>query len=363
MHNSINTQWKPFRIGDLFDIKIGNVIDGNKADKTGRAPYITRKETNNGLDGFIRADKSLMNLSFPVITIGNETAKPFVQNFPFFTGTKVNILSSKTPTNRWVLQFICVCIELHKNKYSYSYTSNSSRLAKQVILLPSKGDDPDWRFMESYMRQKEQSLLKPIVEQLCKRLIYNEIQGGGNLSTHTWKSFKFNEVFTLIKRGKRLKKADHVDGSTPYVSSTSLNNGVDGFIGNEDSVRVFEGCLTIANSGSVGETFYHQYSFVASDHVTQLKRDGLDKYAYLFMIPIIRRLSEKYSFNREINDDRISREQIILPVTSDGSIDFEFMSSFMKSLEVDILCKTLDHFKSRPSVNKHKLGGGDLETI
>lgn len=178
MHNSINTQWKPFRIGDLFDIKIGNVIDGNKADKTGRAPYITRKETNNGLDGFIRADKSLMNLSFPVITIGNETAKPFVQNFPFFTGTKVNILSSKTPTNRWVLQFICVCIELHKNKYSYSYTSNSSRLAKQVILLPSKGDEPDWHFMESYMRQKEQSLLKPIVEQLCKRLIYSEIQGG-----------------------------------------------------------------------------------------------------------------------------------------------------------------------------------------
>lgn len=363
MHNSINTQWKPFRIGDLFDIKIGNVIDGNKADKTGRAPYITRKETNNGLDGFIRADKSLMNLSFPVITIGNETAKPFVQNFPFFTGTKVNILSSKTPTNRWVLQFICVCIELHKNKYSYSYTSNSSRLAKQVILLPSKGDEPDWHFMESYMRQKEQSLLKPIVEQLCKRLIYSEIQGGGNLSTHTWRSFKFNEVFTLIKRGKRLKKADHVDGSTPYVSSTSLNNGVDGFIGNEDRVRVFEDCLTIANSGSVGETFYHQYSFVASDHVTQLKRDGLDKYTYLFMVPIIRRLSEKYSFNREINDDRISREQIILPVTSDGSIDFEFMSSFMKSLEVDILSTTLEHFRLRSNVNICKLGGGKMESL
>ncbi len=181
--------------------------------------------------------------------------------------------------------------------------------------------------------------------------------GGGNLSTHTWKSFKFNEVFTLIKRGKRLKKADHVDGSTPYVSSTSLNNGVDGFIGNEDRVRVFEDCLTIANSGSVGETFYHQYSFVASDHVTQLKRDGLDKYTYLFMVPIIRRLSEKYSFNREINDDRISREQIILPVTSDGSIDFEFMSSFMKSLEVDILSTTLEHFRLRSNVNICKLGG------
>lgn len=113
----------------------------------------------------------------------------------------------------------------------------------------------------------------------------------------------------------------------------------------------------------MGETFYHQYSFVASDHVTQLKRDGLDKYTYLFMVPIIRRLSEKYSFNREINDDRISREQIILPVTSDGSIDFEFMSSFMKSLEVDILSTTLEHFRLRSNVNICKLGGGKLESL
>lgn len=132
---------------------------------------------------------------------------------------------------------------------------------------------------------------------------------------------------------------------------------MDGFVGNESGVRKFSNCLTVANSGSVGSAFFHQYEFVASDHVTQLKREGLDKYAYLFMLPLINRLSEKYSFNREINDNRIKREKLILPATQTGEIDFAFMSSFMKEIEQDILNTTLKVFKNRESVNKCKQGG------
>ena len=105
--------------------------------------------------------------------------------------------------------------------------------------------------------------------------------------------------------------------------------------------------MTIANSGSVGSAFYHKYEFIASDHVTQLKRKGLDKYAYLFMIPLINRLSEKYSFNREINDDRIKREKILLPVTDEGEIDFLFMSEFMQRIEKDILSTTFKLLNNR----------------
>lgn len=187
--------------------------------------------------------------------------------------------------------------------------------------------------------------------------------GGGKLLHSDWKAFYFTEVFTEIQRGKRLKKADHKVGDTPYVSATSFNNGVDGFISNDSCVRRFNDCLSLANSGSVGSAFYHRYEFVASDHVTQLKREGMDKYAYLFMIPLINRLSEKYSFNREINDERIKREKLLLPVTDTGEIDFQFMSSFMKQIENDILGTTLAAFKNRIGDNvlkQRNLGGGKL---
>ena len=75
------------------------------------------------------------------------------------------------------------------------------------------------------------------------------------------------------------------------------------------------------------------------------------------MVPIINRLSEKYSFNREINDERIKREKLLLPVNDEGEIDFDFMSSFMQEVEADILKTTLKAFKKRLNTNDNKMGG------
>lgn len=73
---------------------------------------------------------------------------------------------------------------------------------------------------------------------------------------------------------------------------------------------------------------------------------------------MVQRLSEKYSFNREINDERIKREKILLPVNKDGQIDFNFMSSFMQQVERDILKTTLTTFKKRIKLSKTSIGGG-----
>lgn len=154
------------------------------------------------------------------------------------------------------------------------------------------------------------------------------------LDSRRWKEFYIGEVFTDILRGKRLKTDDHIDGTMPYVSSSSQNNGIDNFVSNTKGVRIFGNCLSLANSGSVGETFYHQYDFVASDHITKLANKSLDKYAYLFISSIVRRIAEKYGFNREINDKRLAREKIMLPVTSSSTPDYAFMSKYMHHIEL-----------------------------
>lgn len=68
------------------------------------------------------------------------------------------------------------------------------------------------------------------------------------------------------------------------------------------------------------------------------------------MVPIINRLSEKYSFNREINDERIKREKILLPTDNKGEIDFAFMSAFMRDVEQDMLGTTLKYFADKQAV-------------
>lgn len=162
-----------------------------------------------------------------------------------------------------------------------------------------------------------------------------------------WREFFVSEIFTKIQRGKRLTKGNQQNGEVPYVSSTAANNGVDNFIGNSKGVRTFENCLTLANSGSVGSTFFHHYTFVASDHVTALILERPNKYIYLFLSGIIRRLEEKYSFNREINDKRIQREKILLPVNSDGLPDWQFMEDFIKQKEQKQIADLKDYYADK----------------
>ena len=71
--------------------------------------------------------------------------------------------------------------------------------------------------------------------------------------------------------------------------------------------------------------FYHCYEFIASDHVTALQSNRLNKYSYLFVATMVSRLQEKYSFNREINDLRINKEKVLLPVDSDSQPDWQYM--------------------------------------
>ena len=174
------------------------------------------------------------------------------------------------------------------------------------------------------------------------------------LKNKDWKEFDLKEIFPKIQRGKRLKKADHQKGKVPYVSSTASNNGVDGFIGNKEGVRVFSDCLSLANSGSVGSCFYQPYKFVASDHVTKLENPKFNKYVYLFLSSVVSRISEKYSFNREINDTRIKKEKILLPVNKDDKPDFEFMEKFMREKEL----KLLEKYKNYISLNISNLEWG-----
>lgn len=184
---------------------------------------------------------------------------------------------------------------------------------------------------EYYMiMQNREYLFKSTKPSGKTKLVYKQIP---SLISKKWHEFFLIDIFDSIQRGKRLTKANQISGDVPYISSTATNNGIDNFIGNTKKVREFSNCLTIANSGSVGSSFFHPYKFIASDHVTHFKSSRLDKYSYLFIATQTKRLSDKYNFNREINDKRISRDKIMLPVTNAGKPDYKYMAQYIKNIE------------------------------
>ena len=152
------------------------------------------------------------------------------------------------------------------------------------------------------------------------------------LSDREWKDFSVPYIFQKIQRGKRLKNADHISGIIPYVSSTANNNGVDDYIEAIDGTRVFANCISLANSGSVGTAFYEPFAFVASDHVTSLKRENTSQYVYLFLTAVLEQQGSNFNFNREINDLLIRKMRVMLPVDDNDEPDYQFMEDYMKEL-------------------------------
>ena len=153
-----------------------------------------------------------------------------------------------------------------------------------------------------------------------------------SLTDRKWKDFAVPEVFQSIQRGKRLKNADHIPGDVPYVSSTANNNGVDDYIEASEGTRVFRNCISLANSGSVGTAFYEPFAFVASDHVTSLQCEEANEYIYLFLTAVLEQQGSNFNFNREINDLRIKKMRVMLPVTDEGKPDYQFMEDYIREL-------------------------------
>jgi len=159
------------------------------------------------------------------------------------------------------------------------------------------------------------------------------------INKSNWQEFKFDEVFT-ISRGKRLVKLNQIPGDIAYISSSKKNNGVDNYILSPDYMKIYKNALTLSNSGSVGYCFYHPYKFVASDHCTVInvrnRKVKLNNYIALFLKPIIESMKNKYNFAREINNDRLKKEKILLPTSQKDNPDWAFMEIYIKSLSEKI---------------------------
>jgi len=341
-----DVEWKAFSFNEVFrKIQRGKRL--KKDDHIeGYVPYISSTALNNGVDGFIGNKEKIRKFSHN-LTLANSgsVGSCFYHDYEYIASDHVTSLSLRN-SNKYLNLFIATIVRRLEEKYSFNREINDKRIRSEKLMLPvdDKGS-LNYQFMEDYIKQEQKEIAQKVINFYEQKLLETGFDLVG-LEEVEWEVFPFDKIFRKIQRGRRLKKDDHIDGDVPYVSSTSLNNGVDGFICNDDKVRKFKNNLTLANSGSVGSCFYHDYEYIASDHVTSLTLENADKYIYLFMATIVKRLEEKYSFNREINDKRIRTEKLILPVDENGNPHWDYMSKFMQKIEAEKLEKALEYVKS-----------------
>ncbi len=143
-----------------------------------------------------------------------------------------------------------------------------------------------------------------------------------------WKKFKMEDIF-IFHKGKRLTKEDMNPGSTNFIAAIDDNNGIRQKI---DLPPLHKGnCITVNYNGSIGEAFYQEQPFRASDDVNILYPKGwiLNRNIGLFLSTIIRHNKYRFGYGRKWNLDKMKGTNIALPVDNRGNPDWKFMENYI----------------------------------
>lgn len=353
-------EWRVFSISSLFDVFTGANIPQKKLS-IGIVPRISATDNNNGIDSFYtpiqsnsyRTNNECISVSF----LGSVFYQPYEASYD------MKIHSLRLKGNKGISEHcgLFVATELRKqcSKFSYGNQVSSTDLPKQKLLLPIQADGmPDWKFMEAYMKQEEERLIEAAREKLENQLL-EDIIVLGTLKNREWREFVFGDVFDIqaTSSGIDKKKLFGGVGNVPYLTRTDNNNGIDGFVEPQEASSLDEG--NVITIGLDTQTvFYQESSFYTGQNIQVVRHKKLDKYNALFIIRAIKILVQKFSWGSYgATLTRLRRGKLFLPIQSDGTPDWEFMSAFMKQVEQKTLSEVLRYFKIE-KCNEMLMGGG-----
>lgn len=329
------SNWKWFRYDQIFNIetyRIGsNVLNSEK----GGIPYIGASCTNNGITNYVNSGYPISANKITVSRNGSVCCA-FYQSKEFVVSPddiRIFTLQGRA-LNTFVAIFLCRLIEAERYRYAYGRKFGTGRMESQRIKLPINEDgNPDWQWIEDYVKKT----LVPKLPQKAKLvwekhfdktpLSSNKLQ----LNTKEWKWFRYNEIFT-IKKGKRLTKADMVEGKIPYIGAIDSNNGVSAYISNKEQLHSAN-TITVSYNGSIAEAYYQTTIFGATDDVNVLyPKFNMNVYSAMFLTTIINKEKYRFNYGRKWDKELMMESLIKLPITPNGHPDWQWMEDYIKGL-------------------------------
>ena len=152
-------EWGEFRVGELFDIK-HPAARSEKKYCEGEINYVSSGAFNNGVANKLMPLPNELLDRGGCITVSPLDGSSFYQEEDFLgrggSGASISILYN-SHLNRNNALFICSVIRSSANGFGYTDLLNGENLKSLTIKLPKdKTSQPDWAYMEEYMRKVEE---------------------------------------------------------------------------------------------------------------------------------------------------------------------------------------------------------------
>ena len=159
----LNTEeWKEFRIGDWFSYDRGKESAPNQ-NINGDRWIISETSENNG---YVRKVVPTQVFNGNCLTISVNFAQTVhYQPEPFCASVNIIIIRPLLEgVNKNHLLFIASVLSKQHRIYSYTDKISKDLLMDELVLLPSKNGEPDWEFMEEYIKEIEEKYIEKIDE-------------------------------------------------------------------------------------------------------------------------------------------------------------------------------------------------------
>ena len=174
-------------------------------------------------------------------------------------------------------------------------------------------------------------------------------QKDNNLHNKNWEKYTFEDIFD-IRSGKRLETRNKIPGNRPFIGASDSNNGITGFVNNTND-SLDRNSLGVSYNGAPCIAFYHPYECIFTDDVKHLhlKCHNDNEFVHLFLATVISKQKGKYSYGYKFNEQRMRRQIILLPINKNGDPDYEYMESYVRMKESDLIKRYLGYSKSKPT--------------
>ncbi len=339
-------EWKAFPVSGLFDRfepGRGNGLGHlTEAEPGYGVQYIGATDRNDGVLCFVDRNEETEGMIQPgncvgFIKNGDGSAGYAVYKEKEFISTSDVIFGYAGWLNRYTGLFFVAAQNMTEGKYSHGYKRNMRRLLADRVMLPvTDAGDPDFGYMDAYMKRIQEDLYGRYAAYARDRLsVLGKRKGVPGLSEKKWAAYPIESLFA-VSPGKRLTAADMKAGDRPFIGATAENNGVTAFCGNKNA-SLDRNVLGVNYNGSIGYAFYHPYECVFSDDVKRFHLKGHEDnvYVLLFMAAAIGKQRGKFGYAYKFNAERMGRTRILVPVTDAGEPDYGYMEQYMKNLMIE----------------------------
>ncbi len=321
-------EWGVFPLSAVFsEIEAGKVSQAYQLEEGHDIPYVGAKKDNNGVMAWCAYNSELVSRGNCVVLICDGQGSVGFANYmeSDFLGT-VNLMLcyNRNHMNKYVGLFLATILSQERIKYSFG-RKWKTHLKDTTIKLPqTPAGTPDWDLMEEYIKSLNYKPLTTANRVGC---------GWRTLSVAKWKECKISDLFNIYTGGD-LILSEIDDGDYPIASNSSSNNNIAFYSSFIPNRKLFDHTcsISIADRGAF-KAFVQPKDFYIGTRAKGLecKDKDVSTASLLFIVTVINQQSFKFSYGynccAHLNDMVIK-----LPIKSDGSIDYSFMESYIKSL-------------------------------